>query len=342
MYEGWGSFKSYPTPLVFIGHTQKMHITKNMFFVMCIFFISGKPQTQKNHHSQALGQIQAITHTITHTTHTALQSLNGATLTLRERSGVGVVGDEQVRFFGGDGACVDGVAEEAVYGFGGGFAVGGGVGEGEGGVSGGGVFGVDGEGVGVLEAGDDAQEAVEEGAAYFFGAVEGVLADGFEGCACQDAEGVFGFASVGEDLHDGVLAAEAQDPGDGGLGEGAFHDGVAGEGAGEGFVPDGVLCGAGCGGEQQVQDVGGEHGCVLEEDHLAAGDRPVAVEGVDDGGGVHQGGGHGGLLGEVWCVGCFLSSSRQNRVCSSGWVQGARCLYAVLVLVSVVPCQWGF
>ena len=91
----------------------------------------------------ALGQIQAVTHTITQTTHTALQSLNGATLTLRERGGVGVVGDEQVGFFGGDGACVDGVAEEAVYGFGGGVAVGGGVGEGEGGV-GGGVFGVDG------------------------------------------------------------------------------------------------------------------------------------------------------------------------------------------------------
>lgn len=91
-----------------------------------------------------------------------------------------------------------------------------------------------------------------------------------------------------------------------------------------------------------MQDVGGEHGCVLEEDHLAAGDGPVAVEGVDDGGGVHQGGGHGGLLGEVWCVGCFLSSSRQNRVCSSGWVQGGWCLYAVLEVVGVVPCRWGF
>jgi len=117
---------------------------------------------------------------------------------------------------------------------------------------GGGVFGVDGVGVGVLEAGDDAQEAVEEGAADFFGSVGGVFADGFEGGACQDAEGVFGFASVGEDLHDGVLAAEAQDPGDGGLGEGAFHGGVSGECAGDGFVPDGVLCGAGYGGEQQV------------------------------------------------------------------------------------------
>lgn len=131
--------------------------------------------------------------------------------------------------------------------------------------------------------------------------MEGIFADGFEGGACQDAEGVFSFASVGEDLHDGVLAVQAQDPGDGGLGEDAFHDGVAGECAGDGFVPDGVLCGAGCGGEQQVQDVGGEHGCVLEEDHLAAGGGPVSVEGVDDGG-VHQGGGHGGLLSEVWCV----------------------------------------
>lgn len=103
-----------------------------------------------------LRQIQAITHTITHTTHTTFQSLSRATLTLRERGGVGVVGDEQVGFFGGDDACVEGVAEEAVYGFGGGGAVGGGVGEGEGGVGGGGVFGVDGVGVGVLEAGDDA------------------------------------------------------------------------------------------------------------------------------------------------------------------------------------------
>lgn len=307
-----------------------------MFTNMCTFLCIRNPP------DLFLRQIQAITHTITHATHTTFQSLSRATLTLRERSGVGVVGDEEVGFGGGDGACVDGVAEEAVDGFGGGGVVGGGVGEGVGGVVVGGVFGVDGVCVGVFEAGDDAQEAVEEGAAYFFGAVGGVFADGFEGCACQDAEGVCCFASVGEDAHDGVLAAQAQDPGDGGLGEDAFHDGVAGECAGDGFVPDGVLCGAGCGGEQQVQDVGGEHGCVLEEDHGVLGGGPVSVEGVDDGGGVHQGGGHGGLLVEVWCVGCFLSSSRQNRVCISGWVQGGWCLYAVLVLVGVLPCWWGF
>lgn len=86
-----------------------MHITKNIIFVMCIFFMPGKPHTQKNHPVLALHQIQAITHTITQTTYTTLQSLNGATLTLRERGGVGVVGDEQVGFFGGDGACLGGV-----------------------------------------------------------------------------------------------------------------------------------------------------------------------------------------------------------------------------------------
>ena len=113
-------------------------------------FCSWEPHTQKNHPVLALGQVQTVTHTITQTTHTALQSLSRATLTLRERGGVGVVGDEQVGFFGGDGACVDGVAEEAVYGFGVGGVGGGGVGEGEGGVGGGGVFGVDGVGVGVV------------------------------------------------------------------------------------------------------------------------------------------------------------------------------------------------
>lgn len=130
----------------------------NKDYVLCYvhLFYAWDTTPQENHPVLALCQVQTNAQTITHTTHAALQGLSGAPLTLSERSGVSIVGDEQVGFFGGDDACVEGVAEEAVYGFGGGGAVGGGVGEGEGGVGGGGVFGVDGVGVGVLEAGDDA------------------------------------------------------------------------------------------------------------------------------------------------------------------------------------------
>lgn len=143
--------------------------------------------------------------------------------------------------------------------------------------------------------------------------------DGFEGGSCQDAERVCCFAAVGEDAHDGVLSVQAQDPGDGGLEEDAFDGAVACLGAQDGFVPDGILCRAGGGGEHQVQDVGGEHGGVLEENHcVLAGGGPVVVEGVDDGGGYCDA--HG-VCCSWWSVVFLLSLGDKN---GSGFLPGCR------------------
>ena len=114
---------------------------------------------------------QAFLQTIANAAHTAFQSLRRASLTLRERSGISIVVQQEVGFCGGEEVRGEGVSKEAVDGFGGGGAIGGGGGEGDGGVVVDGVFGIDRESVGILQAGDDAQETVEEGAANFFHAM---------------------------------------------------------------------------------------------------------------------------------------------------------------------------